>query len=582
MNLAPAACCFCALTATLLLRAFRLALLCSALLCCAVPHAMRAFFPLAAKSYTSHDVILTCARCHRAVDAATSQLLKRLLSEFALPRTVKEAAEQGLATEATSPLLKGGRMRGGAGPNKAAGSALSPAATPAETSSGVAAVAGSAHEADETADAAAESQAPLRVAAADAGGDATATDSITSRAVRLHERLLGRALRLRQDARIVLRSAAPAAPPASGRVSSILDAHSRDTAAAAAAGRGGADVAPDSDAAYPRSVVRAAERLQVATVLVRLLLLRIADAHTPALAAAATALVNAATPAAGSGSGSSASTPSPLKDEELVELQRERLHVRSRRLVEAAAHQAAEAAEAKAATAADGAASAAGAASLMDALASLLDAAALHRSDGFGSVADGGEDVGAAGEAAAGADGEDDSDAEGARAAASQPRDGAAASSASSAAPASSRFVARKSAPPRYEPYYHIARSAMLGDARWRAAEKHFPPVSPHYVVRDPSFETDAAAPAVAATADLPHPTSVGASGLPAAAEQRLARVVQRWRANFLAACQPRALPAGWSVDYKVLQSGLRREGMTETPLVIEAISLLAGRACVT
>lgn len=144
----------------------------------------------------------------------------------------------------------------------------------------------------------------------------------------------------------------------------------------------------------------------------------------------------------------------------------------------------------------------------------------------------------------------------------------------------------RKAAPPRYEPYYHIVRSAMLGDARWAAAEKHFPPVSPHYVLRDPTFETTAAAAAAADggvcdAAELPPPTSTGASGLPAAAEQRLARLVQRWRANFLAACQPRALPAGWSVDYKVFQSGLRREGMSETPLVLEAIALLAGRASI-
>ncbi len=145
----------------------------------------------------------------------------------------------------------------------------------------------------------------------------------------------------------------------------------------------------------------------------------------------------------------------------------------------------------------------------------------------------------------------------------------------------------------RYEPYFHLVRSVVLGDARWRAAEAHFPPVSPLYVLRDPTFAGaeasgaggggaggDAPAPlAYSLPPDLPAPCSTGASGLPAAAEQRIARMVQRWRANFLAACQPRALPAGWSVDYRVLQSGLRREGMTETPLALEAIALLAGRA---
>ena len=65
-----------------------------------VPHVYRAHFPLAAKSYASHDVVLTCCRCHVRADQATAALGRAIAAELGVPVTAKEAAQRGLLVAA--------------------------------------------------------------------------------------------------------------------------------------------------------------------------------------------------------------------------------------------------------------------------------------------------------------------------------------------------------------------------------------------------------------------------------------------------------------------------------------------------
>ena len=72
-----------------------------------------------------------------------------------------------------------------------------------------------------------------------------------------------------------------------------------------------------------------------------------------------------------------------------------------------------------------------------------------------------------------------------------------------------------------------------------------------------------------------PAPDAAGASGLPLAAEDRLTRLVRRWRAAFIDRVRPVAMPEGWSITYRVFQAGLRRDTLTEPELVQECVALL-------
>ena len=64
--------------------------------CYIVPHVYRQHFPLAAKSYTHHDIVLTCGRCHHDTDRALALTARTLANEAGVPSTAKEAAARGL------------------------------------------------------------------------------------------------------------------------------------------------------------------------------------------------------------------------------------------------------------------------------------------------------------------------------------------------------------------------------------------------------------------------------------------------------------------------------------------------------
>jgi len=130
----------------------------------------------------------------------------------------------------------------------------------------------------------------------------------------------------------------------------------------------------------------------------------------------------------------------------------------------------------------------------------------------------------------------------------------------------------------KYDPSYHLVRSILLADWRWRSAEPSFPPLvrgDGWLLVQAPDAEAAAGGAAAAGDAGA---EPAGVSGLPVSAEDRIARLVQRWRANFLACVQPRCLPDGWSVGYKVFQGGLRKDGVQEAALVREVAALLGAR----
>jgi hypothetical protein len=173
--------------------------------------------------------------------------------------------------------------------------------------------------------------------------------------------------------------------------------------------------------------------------------------------------------------------------------------------------------------------------------------------------------------------------------------------------------AAEESAPPpaAWEPAARIVRAVLLGDELWRRAERHYPPALPGSCAACEWEEAGIRTKLTAADRDgslvqtgrPPHRCGreleadggdrrdgeagdaggVGAgdgegprwdtpSGLPAEVEDRLTRFVQRWRAMFLARLQPRALPEGWAVAYRVLTGGMRKRGKEECALV-EAVA---------
>jgi hypothetical protein len=90
-----------------------------------------------------------------------------------------------------------------------------------------------------------------------------------------------------------------------------------------------------------------------------------------------------------------------------------------------------------------------------------------------------------------------------------------------------------------------MMRVVYEGGAAWQAAERNFPPL-----------EEGAYKPLC--------------SPLARATEERLTRFVRRWRAHFVAAVRPRALPSHWCVHYPVVLPGTRVRGKTEAALVRE------------
>ena len=167
-----------------------------------------------------------------------------------------------------------------------------------------------------------------------------------------------------------------------------------------------------------------------------------------------------------------------------------------------------------------------------------------------------------------------------------------------------------------WDPLTHVIRAVLLGNDTWRRAERFYPsavcecsggpPSSTMSTSGESAGESSAGqiitndrlvcrvcsaaaaaagsasgtVPAVHAAAGAvpPSPARRGTSGLPLDAEDRLTRFVQRWRRNFVAFCRPAAMPAGWAVGYKVLQSGIRRKGAHEGALFLEVEALWAAQ----
>lgn len=67
-----------------------------------MPRMFRQHLPLAAKSYTSHDVVLSCSTCHHAGDIAMSELARRVALEMGVPFSPREAQRLGFLSVATS------------------------------------------------------------------------------------------------------------------------------------------------------------------------------------------------------------------------------------------------------------------------------------------------------------------------------------------------------------------------------------------------------------------------------------------------------------------------------------------------
>jgi len=77
--------------------------------CYIIPRGLRTHLPLAVKSYSNHDVLLTCMGCHRRADVSSGALLKRVASELGVslstisahpddPLTVSGASTCGMPT----------------------------------------------------------------------------------------------------------------------------------------------------------------------------------------------------------------------------------------------------------------------------------------------------------------------------------------------------------------------------------------------------------------------------------------------------------------------------------------------------
>ena len=60
--------------------------------CYVVPRGLRCHMPLAGKSYSNHDVLLSCTSCHRRADVAAGGLLKRIAAELGVSLSVPSDA----------------------------------------------------------------------------------------------------------------------------------------------------------------------------------------------------------------------------------------------------------------------------------------------------------------------------------------------------------------------------------------------------------------------------------------------------------------------------------------------------------
>ena len=100
-------------------------------------------------------------------------------------------------------------------------------------------------------------------------------------------------------------------------------------------------------------------------------------------------------------------------------------------------------------------------------------------------------------------------------------------------------------------------RAVYEGGAAWQRAERHY----------------EAFSGGLAAAGEGSGSSGSGAQGvscLPAVIEARLERLVRRFRAHFISAVRPQALPSFWSVDYPVFQKGMRLRGKQEPALAAQ------------
>lgn len=130
-----------------------------------------------------------------------------------------------------------------------------------------------------------------------------------------------------------------------------------------------------------------------------------------------------------------------------------------------------------------------------------------------------------------------------------------------------------------YDPAEHIIRSVMMGDHRWKSALKHFHhdlSLAGRSAGELPSNDGSGTA------AGSPGADGSAAAGstsiLPTEAEFRIITFVKRWRAHFVRSLSPAAMPEGWSIDYKVFAAGHRTWDKEEPVMVKEVAAALALR----
>jgi ribonuclease D len=107
-----------------------------------------------------------------------------------------------------------------------------------------------------------------------------------------------------------------------------------------------------------------------------------------------------------------------------------------------------------------------------------------------------------------------------------------------------------------------VMRAVLFGTPAWAVASRYYPKPD------EASPSSTSPAPAAAASTNNPFGT---VSGLPLECENRIVAFVQRWRADFVRVLNPKALPVGWAVDYRVFMSGHRKQG-AEPALVLQAL----------
>lgn len=112
-----------------------------------------------------------------------------------------------------------------------------------------------------------------------------------------------------------------------------------------------------------------------------------------------------------------------------------------------------------------------------------------------------------------------------------------------------------------YRPEEHIMRAVLTGCDKWERSKAHYPNAPAGEVTFHANFDTFS--------------SQRGISELPVSAEKRLEAFVQRWREHFLATLRPSSMPFGWSVSYPVLTPGHRISDKKEDFVVQEAIDLL-------